>query len=191
MNSFGGRLKNIDLSDLGLSSTQFNGDWRAEKVAIHQHHKFSLALENARFVGYTSEKILTALMGGSIPIYWGNPAMLEEFNPKRFVNVSDLSFAEAGDYVSELKESESRMSELLAEPAFTREQSLLLAENRVKLDVSFERFFHESHDSLRRRPAGTFPGWHQGIMGEAYSRQRFSLARFASAPRGQFSPPRG
>lgn len=191
VNSFGGRLKNIDISDLGLSSTRFNGDWRAEKIAIHQHHKFSLALENARFVGYTSEKILTALMGGSIPIYWGNPAIPEEFNPRRFVNVSDLSLAEAGDYVSELMQSESRLSEMLAEPALTGEQARLLAENRVKLDVWFERFFHESHNSLRRRPAGTFPRWHQGMMRKAYSRQRFSLARLASFIRGQFSPPRG
>jgi hypothetical protein len=191
VNSFGGRLKNIDLSDLGLSSTQFNGDWRAEKIAIHQHHRFSLALENARFAGYTSEKILTALMGGSIPIYWGNPVIPEEFNPKRFVNISDLSLAEAGDYVSELVESESRMREMLAEPALTSQQALLLAENKVELYAWFERFFHESRDSLHRRPAGTFPGWHSGMISKAYSRQRFSLARLASFIRGYFLPPRG
>ena len=44
--------------------------------------------------GYTTEKLIQPFMAGSIPIYYGNPLVAEEFNRNAFIdcNVFDNDF---------------------------------------------------------------------------------------------------
>ena len=48
--------------------TEKHRNWRAEKIKLQEGSLFSIAAENARFPGYTSEKLLTSLAAGSVPI---------------------------------------------------------------------------------------------------------------------------
>lgn len=44
-------------------------DWYASSIRMKKPYKFSIAFENAWYPGYTSEKIVTSMLAGTIPIY--------------------------------------------------------------------------------------------------------------------------
>lgn len=56
------------------------------KLKFQEQYKFSLAFENSSYPGYTTEKIVQAWAAGTIPIYWGDPTISEQFNEKAFIN---------------------------------------------------------------------------------------------------------
>ena len=61
------------------------GDWQKGKVEFIQDYKFTIAFENCAFDGYTTEKLLDPLVAHSVPIYWGNPGVTDDFNDKAFI----------------------------------------------------------------------------------------------------------
>jgi alpha(1,3/1,4) fucosyltransferase len=75
-------------------------DWWPRKLDYQRHFRFTIAFENSSFPGYTSEKIVDALLAGTIPIYWGNPKIALDVDPGSFVNAADYcSWDELADYV--------------------------------------------------------------------------------------------
>ena len=52
--------------------------------------KFTIAGESFSFPGIVTEKIVRPFMRHSIPIYYGNPRIAEDFNPKAFVECRSL-----------------------------------------------------------------------------------------------------
>lgn len=73
------------------------GDSPAKQRFI-RNYKFTIAYENASTPGYTTEKITDAMMAGSVPIYWGNPLVGLDFNPRAMINRHD--FASDEDFVN-------------------------------------------------------------------------------------------
>jgi len=71
-----------------------------DKTVFLREHKFDISFENARYPGYTTEKIVDAFTAGAIPIYWGDPDISKTFNPEAFINCADYSSFE--DVVSEV-----------------------------------------------------------------------------------------
>lgn len=61
------------------------------KVAFSSQFKFTLALENSSVRGYCTEKITDAFAAGSVPIYWGDECISNEFNENSFIDVSKFS----------------------------------------------------------------------------------------------------
>lgn len=57
-------------SDLGARSSP---SWQQEKQAYLRSFKFTIAFENSRRIGYTTEKLYDALGADTVPIYWGDP----------------------------------------------------------------------------------------------------------------------
>jgi len=68
-------------------------DWRQAKLDFLKSYRFTIAFENESYPGYTTEKIVQAMQAGSIPIYWGNPLVDREFNPRSFINWHDYETA--------------------------------------------------------------------------------------------------
>jgi alpha(1,3/1,4) fucosyltransferase len=66
-----------------------------KKYEFLSAYKFTIAFENESTTNYTTEKILHPLLVGSIPIYWGNPAVRELINPECFVNCHDYDTFDA------------------------------------------------------------------------------------------------
>ncbi len=60
-----------------------------DKVEFLKPYKFTIAFENSSHPGYTTEKILEAMIANTVPIYWGNPLIHLDFNPKSFINCHD------------------------------------------------------------------------------------------------------
>lgn len=57
------------------------------KLDFIKNYKFVISFENAAYPGYTTEKIVEPFMVNSIPIYWGDPLVHQEFDERTFINV--------------------------------------------------------------------------------------------------------
>jgi hypothetical protein len=71
----------------------WEGTWRGTHPAFP-----GAIIENGDIVnvnGLTNEKIVEAFIAGTIPIYWGNSKISEEFNKNTFLNLNDFESEEA------------------------------------------------------------------------------------------------
>nr|WMC97227.1 glycosyltransferase family 10 [Aminobacter aminovorans] len=62
------------------------GNSRDDKLAFLRDRRFTIAFENSSAAGYTTEKLVDAMLAGSVPIYWGNPRVAEDFDERCFIN---------------------------------------------------------------------------------------------------------
>jgi len=91
-----------------------------DKNAFVKQYRFTIAFENSTMSGYTTEKIMEAFAGDTIPIYWGSPRIGEEFNPKAFVNCHEFScMDEVLAKVKEINENEELYLEMIKAPIIT------------------------------------------------------------------------
>ncbi|MGF1484676.1 MAG: glycosyltransferase family 10 domain-containing protein [Opitutales bacterium] len=89
------------------------------KLAFLRRYKFTIAFENKQLPGYITEKIIEPMAARSVPIYWGDPGIVEEFNPKSFINANDFdSFRALADYVATVDQDASLYREYLEAPFF-------------------------------------------------------------------------
>lgn len=104
--------------------------WRDAKLEFFKEHphKFMFAFENTPTKYYCTEKIMDAFLVGSIPIYWGDPKVKEDWNDKAFVNVMELG----NNWINEIKrldQDSSLFKEKYNQPVFTENQKEKLEEN--------------------------------------------------------------
>lgn len=76
-------LHNMDTDEL---PSRWSKDSYWGKVDFIRNYKFTIAFENCLMDGYTTEKLIQPFMAGSIPIYYGNPLVTEEFNRNAFID---------------------------------------------------------------------------------------------------------
>lgn len=57
----------------------------SDKIAFIKDYKFTIAFENSCSNGYTTEKIMEPMTVMSLPIYFGNPLIENDFNQKSIV----------------------------------------------------------------------------------------------------------
>lgn len=87
------------------------------KLNWMKKYKFSITFENSSYPGYTTEKLMHALITDTIPIYWGNPLAGLDFNPKAFINCHDFnSFDEVLELIKEIDQNDSLYREYLSQP---------------------------------------------------------------------------
>lgn len=90
-----------------------------DKFQLQRQSRFSIVFENASSSGYTTEKIVQAFAAGSIPIYWGNPRIADEFNPDSFVNCHLFSsFSDVVSHIKKIEENSFLYHEMLSQPPF-------------------------------------------------------------------------
>jgi len=90
---------------------------RGKEIEWMSNYKFCLAFENSSYPGYTTEKLLNALIANTIPVYWGNPLVEKDFNNKAFINChSYQDFNEAIKIVKEVDIDNYRYQSFLREP---------------------------------------------------------------------------
>lgn len=83
----GAVLHNMDTD--GIPS-RWNKDWYQGKIDFIRDYKFTIAFENGLMEGYTTEKLIHPFLAGSIPIYYGNPMVTEEFNKEAFIDCNSF-----------------------------------------------------------------------------------------------------
>ncbi len=143
------------LNNTGTQSTRDNSDWYSLSIDIKRGYKFSIAMENAVYRGYTTEKIVSSLQAHSVPIYWGDPTVTELINPKAFINCNDYSsFDEVIERVKEIDSNNDLWLDMVTQPWQTEEQY----QKTLQIVGDYEDFMHNifSQDlkSARRRSIG-------------------------------------
>jgi hypothetical protein len=89
------------------------------KMDFLRRHKFAIAFENSAHPGYTTEKLLHALVSQAVPIYWGNPLVGRDFNTRSFVNCHDYpNFDAVIEEVKRIDKDDKLYRSYLAEPYF-------------------------------------------------------------------------
>lgn len=85
----------------------------------YSESKFVISCENANIKGYVTEKLLTALLGGGIPIYWGPREVKSIVNPKRFIYVDDFpTLSDLLDHIIFLDNNDAEYNKIINEPMF-------------------------------------------------------------------------
>ena len=88
-----------------------------DKQAFLSDYKFTIAFENAQYLGYTTEKLVLPMMANSLPIYWGNSKVGREFNTRSFINTHEYStFEDVVDEIIRLDQDDGRYIARLKEP---------------------------------------------------------------------------
>lgn len=126
---------------------------RGEEVKWMSQYKFCISFENSCYPGYTTEKIMYSFLAGCIPIYWGNPQVSRDFNPKAFVNCHDhATFEEVVEEVKKIDKDDGLYSGMMSEPFLPRgeETEFCKEENIIQ---KFDQIFSEGliHVSLGKK----------------------------------------
>ena len=102
-----------------------------DKIQFVSQYKFNIAFENSSVQGYTTEKIMEAMVANSLPIYWGNELVGKDFNPASFVNVNDFaSLEDAVQYVVDLDRDDAKYLETMRQP-LVRDESVFAWKDRM------------------------------------------------------------
>ena len=139
-----------------IRSVRFDRDWKRLAIKLKRSYKFDIAAENARFYGYTTEKIMSSFMARTVPIYWGNPLIAEEFNPEAFVNANGMEAEELLETVRRIDDDDNLWCRMVSAPPMTP-----VHVSRSELDLKSyrqwtARVFGMNLDDAHRRPEGTW-----------------------------------
>ncbi len=95
-----------------------HGSGHHEKIDFMRPYKFTIAFENSSYTGYTTEKIVEAMLANTVPIYWGNPEVHRDFNPKSFISFydCDCDLEKLRKKVEEVDQNEDLYLSYLSQP---------------------------------------------------------------------------
>ena len=145
------------LNNSGVESTRKNKDWLNLSINLKSGYKFSIAMENTPYNGYTTEKIVTSLQAHTIPIYLGDPAVAEFINPKAFINISDYSsLDEAIERVKEIDNNDELWLDMVTQPWQTEEQRAKTLEAVEEYNSMIRNIFIQDIKNAKRVPHGTW-----------------------------------
>lgn len=134
----------------GKLHNTYSGVCVTDKMEFESKHKFSIACENSSHSGYATEKILQAFSAGTVPIYFGDPTITQEFNPKAFINCHD--YEKQDDLMAKIIDVDGDLKlyeEMLSEPIFLESD---YAENTsLKLDEFLYNIFNQDLEKAYRR----------------------------------------
>jgi len=110
------RYKRVDSGGLVLNNI---GSRVKDKLAFMRDYKFNIAFENSSYPGYTTEKIFEAMLTSCLPIYWGNPLIQRDFNPRSFLNYFDFTSEEALiEEIIRIDNDDNLYREYLSQPCY-------------------------------------------------------------------------
>lgn len=138
--------KKVDSAGRHLNN--IGGGYLKDKLEFISHYKFNIAFENCSSNGYTTEKIMEPMSVGTIPIYWGNPVIGDDFNKDSFICLSDYdSVEDCIEYIKKLDNDDELYYEKLCQPWFR--QNIDEGFNN-KLRRFFDNIFSQEISSARR-----------------------------------------
>jgi len=135
------RLSGNRVESIGqcLKNTVATTTYFMDNITVFAPYKFAIVFENESILGYTSEKLVNAMLAGCIPIYFGDPNVGMHFNTKSFVNVSHFPSLEAcAQFVLAIDTNKELEDRILREPWLTENTT-------CKMDAAVRTF----HQQLR------------------------------------------
>lgn len=143
------------------------GESVADKDLFQQGYKFSLAFENESFSGYVTEKIIDSWIAGTIPIYWGAPDIVDEFNDNAFINIGAFpTIDDAINKIIEIDKDPEIYMKMLNQPIVTESSRALQLFERNSAKKFIKDIVLQKPDRAFRRPR-----FSRGKLIESYFRQ--------------------
>jgi hypothetical protein len=126
------RYKKVDCGGSYLNNIGYNvplGLNCSGKIEHNNNYKFAVAFESTSYPGYVTEKICDVFKSNCIPIYWGHPDVVKDFNPKTFINANEFSnFNELANYIIQVDNDEELYKSFFKEPVFSKQWIDILSE---------------------------------------------------------------
>lgn len=106
---------------------------RESYLRVISQYKFMITFENISLPYYSTEKIYNAFAAGTVPIYWGDPNITEQYNPQSFIHVP--TYATFGDQLAEFIRVIKRLEYLdTNSDAYQAMRAVVPCLNAAKLD---------------------------------------------------------
>ncbi len=116
-------------------------DRLAGKVEFFKRYKFTLAIENAVWPGYMTEKLVDPMYADSIPLYVGDPLAGRMFNADSFVDFTRFDGLKGMiEYVRQLDNDRALYLKTLAAPYY-RDNKVPDCAREDKILAFFDRIF--------------------------------------------------
>lgn len=146
------KYKNVDSSGTLLHNT---GDFytrnQITKLEFQKKCKFSIAVESTVYNGFVTEKIMHAFASKTVPIYFGDPTIERQFNPKSFINCNNFSsIDDVVEFVKEIDNNDELYLSMLKEPIFS--QPNYLQDIRTSFEQYLYHIFDQDFEDSFRRP---------------------------------------
>lgn len=124
------------------------------KLSFISKYKFTIAIENSSQNGYSTEKIVDPFLAKTLPIYWGDPNINQDYNPDSFVNL--MSFSSMEDAIEEiirLDQDDDAYLEKIRSPFWSYGNSFeeFFDCEIEKIMVFFRNIFEQPLEKARRR----------------------------------------
>lgn len=169
-------IKKVDSAGRLLNNTNKKIE---NKLDFIKSYKFTIAFENESYPGYTTEKIFEPMLVNSVPIYWGNPLIGEDFNTKSFLNYHDFeNERELIERIIEIDGKDELYMEMLSETFFKNNIPNKYVDPNNILD-KFVKIFNTDIEPV----ALSTPTAKQGIARESFLRKRDALYKICSFKR--------
>lgn len=143
------------------------------KMAFMEKCKFTIAAESVCYPGFTSEKIGHAFSAHTIPVYFGDPNICNDFNKDAFIDYSHYQTVEnMVSKVIELDQNDDLYIQMLCQSRYVAidyEEQMF-----KKLEAFLFHIFDQDKEEAYRRPRFYRSYWHESYLKE-YSKSLESL----------------
>ena len=113
---------------------------------------FTLAIENDEGDGYITEKIIHAFSSNTIPIYWGDNQISNEFNKESFINLKEFNDLHEGiKYVEKVYRNTELQLGILNQEPFTKFQKKKIIEAYQNFESFLQNIFNQNLEHAYRR----------------------------------------
>jgi hypothetical protein len=100
-----------------------------------------MAFESKNYPGYVTEKICDIFKSNTVPIYWGTSEVIQDFNPKSFINANDFSnFDELVEFIKKVDNDDTLYATYFKEPILSNMWIDILTD---KNSVFFKNLVHK------------------------------------------------
>ena len=151
------------LNNVNTQGSRRDDNWQQISVDLKSNYKFTIAVENAQLRGYTTEKLLTSFQAHTVPIYFGNPNITEEYNPEAFINFYDYENLDSlMAKIKEIDEDDELWAKMVSAPWQTEAQ----LDDYNKQLANYHNFLRKifaptSIEEKIKRPVGTLGQWYR------------------------------
>lgn len=161
------------LNNTGILPTRSTKNWAEISIKQKSDYKFSVASENELFEGYTTEKLLTSFQAHSVPIYWGNPFVAEEFNEKAFINVHSFNtMEELFERIKEVDSNDKEWAKMVSAAWQTPEQMKTAQKEMENYLYFMEKILGSDFLPQKVVPVGTFADMYSNWFYRSYARDK-------------------
>lgn len=144
------------LNNVGNVPDRNNKDWLPRSIELKSNYKFSISCNNHYYVGGIDEKLLTSFAAKSVPIFWGDPTVEQEFNPKAMINCHNYeSMDEIVEAVKVVDQDDELWYEMVSQPWQTDEQKQITEIEILKYREFLTNIFMQDKKEAKRAGEGT------------------------------------